>query len=191
MKKSSATNTRSLASLVLILATSLSSVSCNSKTSAVGPDLAVPVTVAKAVKKTVPIELSAIGTAEAYSTVSIKGQVNAVLQEVHFKQGDFVKKGDLLFTLDARPFQASLAQAQANLARDKAQAELTVVQAERYKKLYDEGISPKEQYDQMQANAAAQQGSVHADEAAVESAKLELQYCEIYSPVDGLSLIHI
>jgi multidrug efflux system membrane fusion protein len=185
MKKSSATNTRSLASLVLILATSLSSVSCNSKTSAVGPDLAVPVTVAKAVKKTVPIELSAIGTAEAYSTVSIKGQVNAVLQEVHFKQGDFVKKGDLLFTLDARPFQASLAQAQANLARDKAQAELTVVQAERYKKLYDEGISPKEQYDQMQANAAAQQGSVHADEAAVESAKLELQYCEIYSPVDG------
>jgi membrane fusion protein, multidrug efflux system len=185
MKKSSATNTRSLASLVLILATSLASVSCSSKTSAVGPDLAVPVTVAKAVKKTVPIELSAIGTAEAYSTVSIKGQVNAVLREVHFKQGDFVKKGDLLFTLDARPFQAALAQAQANLARDKAQADLTVVQAERYKKLYDEGISPKEQYDQMQANAAAQQGSLHADEAAVESAKLELQYCEIYSPVDG------
>ena len=85
-----------------------------------------------------------------------------------------MKKGDLLFTLDARPFQASLAQAQANLARDKAQADLTVVQAERYKKLYDQGISPKEQYDQMQANAAAQQGSVHADEAAVESAKLQL-----------------
>ncbi len=185
MKKLSATNTRTLASLVLILATALSLVSCSSKTSAVGPDLAVPVTVAKAVKKTVPIELSAIGTAEAYSTVSIKGQVNAVLKEVHFKQGDFVEKGDLLFTLDARPFQASLAQAQANLARDKAQADLTVVQAERYKKLYDEGISPKEQYDQMQANAAAQQGSVHADEAAVESAKLQLQYCEIYSPVDG------
>jgi multidrug efflux system membrane fusion protein len=147
--------------------------------------MAVPVTVARALKKTVPIELSAIGTAEAYSTVSIKGQVNAVLKEVHFKQGDFVKKGDLLFTLDARPFQASLAQAQANLARDKAQADLTIVQAERYKKLYDEGISAKEQYDQMQANAAAQQGSVHADEAAVESAKLQLQYCEIYSPVDG------
>jgi membrane fusion protein, multidrug efflux system len=185
MKKSSSTNAGTLASLVLILAASLSCVSCSSKTSAVGPDLAVPVTVAKAVKKTVPIELSAIGTADAYSTVSIKGQVNAVLKEVHFKQGDFVKKGDLLFTLDARPFQASLAQAQANLARDKAQADLTVVQAERYKKLYDEGISPKEQYDQMQANAAAQQGSVHADEAAVESAKLQLQYCEIYSPVDG------
>lgn len=186
MKKSSARNNgKLLAALVLVLTASLASVSCSSKTAAVGPDLAVPVNVAKAVKKTVPIQLSAIGTAEAYSTVSIKGQVNAVLKEVHFKQGDFVKKGDLLFTLDARPFQASLDQAQANLARDKAQADLTIVQAERYKKLYDQGISAKEQYDQMQANAAAQQGSVHADEAAVESAKLQLQYCAIYSPVDG------
>jgi membrane fusion protein, multidrug efflux system len=186
MKKSSARNNGKLfAAFALMLTASLASVSCGSKTAAVGPDLAVPVNVAKAVKKTVPIQLSAIGTAEAYSTVSIKGQVNAVLKEVHFKQGDFVKKGDLLFTLDARPFQASLAQAQANLARDKAQADLTIVQAERYKKLYDQGISAKEQYDQMQANAAAQQGSVHADEAAVESAKLQLQYCAIYSPVDG------
>jgi membrane fusion protein, multidrug efflux system len=186
MKKSSAGNNgKPVAAFVLMLSVSLASVSCGSKTAAVGPDLAVPVNVAKAVKKTVPIQLSAIGTAEAYSTVSIKGQVNAVLKEVHFKQGDFVKKGDLLFTLDARPFQASLAQAEANLARDKAQADLTIVQAERYKKLYDQGISAKEQYDQMQANAAAQQGSVHADEAAVESAKLQLQYCAIYSPVDG------
>jgi len=184
-KLSSRNNGKLLAALVLVLTAALASISCSSKTAAVGPDLAVPVNVAKAVKKTVPIQLSAIGTAEAYSTVSIKGQVNAVLKEVHFKQGDFVKKGDLLFTLDARPFQASLAQAQANLARDKAQADLTIVQAERYKKLYDQGISAKEQYDQMQANAAAQQGSVHADEAAVESAKLQLQYCAIYSPVDG------
>ena len=186
MKKSSARNNgKRFAAFALMLTASVASVSCSSKTAAVGPDLAVPVNVAKAVKKTVAIQLSAIGTAEAYSTVSIKGQVNAILQEVHFKQGDFVKKGDLLFTLDARPFQASLAQAQANLARDKAQADLTIVQAERYKKLYDQGISAKEQYDQMQANAAAQQGSLHADEAAVESAKLQLQYCAIYSPVDG------
>ncbi|HEY4777301.1 MAG TPA: efflux RND transporter periplasmic adaptor subunit [Candidatus Acidoferrales bacterium] len=184
-KLSARNNGKLLAALVLVLTPALASISCSSKTAAVGPDLAVPVNVAKAVKKTVPIQLSAIGTAEAYSTVSIKGQVNAVLKEVHFKQGDFVKKGDLLFTLDARPFQASLAQAEANLARDKAQADLTIVQAERYKKLYDQGISAKEQYDQMEANAAAQQGSVHADEAAVESAKLQLQYCAIYSPVDG------
>jgi membrane fusion protein, multidrug efflux system len=176
---------KSIAALAALLAASLAVSSCSSKTAANAPDLAVPVSVAKAVKKTVPIELSAISTGAAYSTVQIKGQVNAVLKEVHFKQGDFVKKGDLLFTLDARPFQASLAQAQANLDRDKAQADLTTVQAERYKKLYDQGIAPKEQYDQMLANAAAQQGSVHADEAAVESAKLQLQYCAIYSPVDG------
>jgi multidrug efflux system membrane fusion protein len=186
MKKTPSNKDRkSSAALVLLLVASLASLSCSSKTAANAPDLAVPVSVAKTVKKTVPIELSAISTGEAYSTVSIKGQVNAVLKEVHFKPGDFVKKGDLLFTLDARPFQASLAQAQANLDRDKAQADLTVVQAERYKKLYDQGIAPKEQYDQMQANAAAQQGSVHADEAAAESAKLQLQYCAIYSPVDG------
>jgi multidrug efflux system membrane fusion protein len=186
MKKSFAENNgKSFAALVLLCAASFGGVSCSSKTAANAPDLAVPVSVAKAIQKTVPIELSSISTGEAYSTVSIKGQVNAVLKEVHFKQGDFVKKGDLLFTLDARPFQASLAQAQANLDRDKAQADLTVVQAERYKKLFDEGVAPKEQYDQMKANAAAQQGSVHADEAAVESAKLQLQYCAIYSPVDG------
>jgi multidrug efflux system membrane fusion protein len=186
MKKTPSNKDRkSSAALVLLLVASLASLSCSSKTAANAPDLAVPVSVAKTVKKTVPIELSAISTGEAYSTVSIKGQVNAVLKEVHFKPGDFVKKGDLLFTLDARPFQASLAQAQANLDRDKSQADLTVVQAERYKKLYDQGIAPKEQYDQMQANAAAQQGSVHADEAAAESAKLQLQYCAIYSPVDG------
>src|SRR5579863_843260 len=109
---------------------------CATKSAETAPNLAVPVTVAKAVQKTVPINLTAIGTAEAYSTVSIKSQVNAILNEVHFKQGDFVKKGDLLFTLDARPFQSSLAQAQANLARDKAQEELNQVQATRYEKLY-------------------------------------------------------
>src|SRR5271154_3076221 len=122
---------------------------CSTKSAETAPNLAVPVTVAKAVQKTVPINLTAIGTGDAYSTVSIKSQVNAILEQVHFKQGDFMKKGDLLLTLDARPFQASLAQAQANLARDKAQAQLTEVQAQRYEKLYAAGVTPKEQYDQM------------------------------------------
>src|SRR6202021_2252687 len=132
-KLSARNNGKLLAALVLVLTAALASISCSSKTAAVGPDLAVPVNVAKAVKKTIPIQLSAIGTAEAYSTVSIKGQVNAVFKEVHFKQGDFCKKGDLLFTPESRPFRPSLAQAEANLARDKAQADLTIVQAERYK----------------------------------------------------------
>jgi membrane fusion protein, multidrug efflux system len=170
---------------IALLAMSLFLSACTTRTAETAPNLAVPVAVAKAEQKTVPINLTAIGTAEAFSTVSIKSQVNAILEQVHFKQGDFVKKGDLLFTLDARPFQSSLAQAQANLARDKAQEELNQVQATRYEKLYAAGVAPKEQYDQMRANADAQQALVHADEAAVESAKLQLQYCTIYSPVDG------
>ena len=181
LKKTSMDAAGTMALLVLSLFLS----ACTTRTAETAPNLAVPVTVAKAEQKTVPINLTAIGTAEAFSTVSIKSQVNAILEQVHFKQGDFVKKGDLLFTLDARPFQSSLAQAQANLARDKAQEELNQVQATRYEKLYAAGVSPKEQYDQMRANADAQQALVHADEAAVESAKLQLQYCTIYSPVDG------
>lgn len=171
--------------MTALVALSLFLSACTTRTAETAPNLAVPVTVAKAEQKTVPINLTAIGTAEAFSTVSIKSQVNAILEQVHFKQGDFVKKGDLLFTLDARPFQSSLAQAQANLARDKAQEELNQVQATRYEKLFAAGVAPREQYDQMRANADAQQALVHADEAAVESAKLQLQYCTIYSPVDG------
>ena len=166
--------TSEVAGAAALLAMSLFLSACTTRTAETAPNLAVPVTVAKAEQKTVPINLTAIGTAEAFSTVSIKSQVNAILEQVHFKQGDFVKKGDLLFTLDARPFQSSLAQAQANLARDKAQEELNQVQATRYEKLYAAGVSPKEQYDQMRANADAQQALVHADEAAVESAKLSI-----------------
>jgi membrane fusion protein, multidrug efflux system len=154
-------------------------------TAQTAPNLAVPVTAAKAVRKTVPIELTAIGAGEAYSTISIKAQVNAVLEQVHFQQGDFVKKGDLLFTLDARPFQAALDQTQATLAHDKAQAELDEVQAQRYEKLYAAGVTPKEQFDQVKESAVAQAAAVQADEAAVEAAKLQLEYCQIYSPIDG------
>src|SRR5580698_4186001 len=158
---------------------------CSTKTAETAPNLAVPVSVAKAVQKTVPIDLTAIGSAEAYSTVSIKAQVNAVLEQVHFKQGDFVKKGDLLFTLDARPFQAALEQAEATLARDKAQLELDHLEAQRYQKLFEAGVTAREQFDQQQASESAQGALTHADEAAVEQAKLMLEYCTIYSPVDG------
>jgi membrane fusion protein, multidrug efflux system len=158
---------------------------CATKTAQTAPNFSVPVTVAKVQQKTVPIELTAIGSADAYSNVSIKAQVNAVLEEVHIQEGQFVQKGDLLFTLDARPFEAALAQAQANLARDKAQAELNDVQAKRYDELYKAGVAPKEQLDQMQANADAQQAAVRADEAAAESARLQLSYCKIYAPTSG------
>ncbi|MGD0955329.1 MAG: efflux RND transporter periplasmic adaptor subunit [Candidatus Acidiferrales bacterium] len=167
--------------LTILLATS----GCSTKTAQTAPIFAVPVTVDKAVQKTVPINLTAIGSADAYSSVSIKAQVNAVLEEVHIKQGQFVKKGQLLFTLDARPFVAALAQAQGNLARDKAQAELNNVQANRYEQLYKAGVAPKEQLDTMRANANAQEAAVRADQAAVDSAQLQVDYCKIYAATDG------
>jgi multidrug efflux system membrane fusion protein len=158
---------------------------CTTKTVQTAPIFAVPVTVDKAVQKTVPIDLTAIGSADAFSNVSIKAQVNAVLEEVHIKEGQFVHKGDLLFTLDARPFEAALAQAKANLQRDKAQAELDDVQANRYGELYKAGVAPKEQLDTMKANADAQEAAVSADQAAVDSAQLQLDYCKIYAPLAG------
>jgi membrane fusion protein, multidrug efflux system len=175
----------STATMVAALSACIFSAACDTRTAQTAPIMAVPVTVAKAELKTVPIELTSIATAEAYSTVSLKSQVNATLEEVHFKQGDFVKKGELLFTLDARPFAAALAQAQASLAHDKAQLELDKVEAARYEKLYESGVAPKEQFDQQKANETAQAASVTADEAAVEQAKLQLDYCYMYSPVDG------
>jgi len=158
---------------------------CTTKTVQTAPIFAVPVTVDKVVQKTVPIELTAIGSADAYSSVSVKAQVNAVLEEVHMKEGQFVRKGDLLFTLDARPFNAALEQARANLAKDKAQAELDEVEANRYEALYKAGVAAREQLDTMRANADAQHAAVRADQAAVDSAQLNVDYCKIYSPTDG------
>jgi membrane fusion protein, multidrug efflux system len=172
--------------LLITLSILMGTSACTTKTvQTAPPPFAARVVVAKADRKTVPINLTAIGSAEAFTTVSVKAQVNAVLETIHIKEGQFVKKGDLLFTLDATPFEAALAQAQANLARDKAQAELNDVQAKRYEQLYRAGVAPKEQLDQMQANADAQNAAVRADEAAVHSAQLQVDYCKIYAPTDG------
>ena len=158
---------------------------CSTKTVQTAPLFVAQVTVAKATLKTIPVNLSAIGSADAFSSVSIKAQVNAVLNEVHIKEGQYVAKGQLLFTLDARPFEAALAQAEGTLAKDKAQAELNVVEAQRYAELYKQGVAPKETLDQMNANADAQQAAVRADEAAVQAAQLQVEYCKIYAPSDG------
>lgn len=175
-----------VAVFVLSLITSIAVVGgCATKTAQTAPMFVVPVTVAKATQQNIPVNLTAIGSASAYSTVSVESRVDAVLEQVHIKEGQFVKQGDLLFSLDPRPFQATLAQAQANLARDQAQAQLDEVQAERYEALYKAGVGTKEQYDQQQSTLEAQQAAVRADQAAVESAQLQLGYCQIYAPVSG------
>jgi len=146
---------------------------------------AVPVLVSTVEEKPVPVSLQAIGNVEPYSTVSLKPQVSGPLMKVHFREGDDVRKGQLLFSLDPRPFQAALTQAQAQLARDRAVAENNRVQAGRDLELFQQGVVPRQQSDDLAAAATAQEAQVRADEAAVETLKLNLDYCSIYSPIDG------
>ncbi len=158
---------------------------CSKQQAAPPAQPVVPVRVATVAQKTVPVELRAIGNVEAYSTVSIKAQVSGELTGVHFREGDDVRKGQLLFAIDRRPFVAALQQAEANLARDKARAENSRIQAGRYAQLMREGVVSSQQNDQAVADAEANTATVRADEAAVQRAKLDLQYCTITSPIDG------
>jgi multidrug efflux system membrane fusion protein len=146
---------------------------------------AVPVLVATAIQKTVPVQLRAVGNVEPYTTVSIKGQVTGVLMQAHFKEGQDVKNGQQLFTIDPRPFEAALRQAEANMQRDNAQLKNLREQVRRYAELVEKQYVSREQYDLIKTNADAAEAVVEADKAAVENAKVQLSYCYIYSPVNG------
>ena len=187
--------------------------SCTAQTAAPPPPSGVPVVVAKVSQKLMPVEVSSVGNVEPISTVAIKAQVSGELLEVHFKEGDFVHKGQLLLTIDSRPFQgqvgtqqaniakdqAQLKQAEANLARDLAQLEYAQAESKRYATLLERGLIATQNSDQARSQAEALEQSVHADRAAVENvraaldvdqhalmgAKLQLSYCTIYSPIDG------
>jgi membrane fusion protein, multidrug efflux system len=145
----------------------------------------VPVTVVAAVQKIMPVQVEAVGTVEPYSTVSIRSQVTGAITKVHFKEGDDVKEGDLLFTVDPRPFEATLKQAEANLAKDVAVLANAREQSRRYAELVKKQYVSQEQYDQIKTNADAVEATVEADKATVENAKVQLSYCRIYSPVTG------
>jgi multidrug efflux system membrane fusion protein len=144
-----------------------------------------PVRIATVASRTMPVELQAIGNVEAISTVSIKAQISGQLMRVHFKEGDFVKKGQLLFTIDRAPFEAALRQAEGTLARDEAQALNSKLDAERYQGLGKQGVASKQQVDAAAAAANAMAATVAADKAAVETAKINLEYTSIYSPING------
>ena len=158
---------------------------CEKKPVAAGPPAPVPVRAAKAELRTVPIQISAIGNVEAFATVSVKPLVSGALESIHFSEGQDVRKGDLLFMIDRKPFQAALEQAQANMARDLATAKNARVEATRYSNLFAQGVVSREQTDQATSNADAAEAAVKADQAAVDYAKLNLEYCTIYSPIDG------
>jgi multidrug efflux system membrane fusion protein len=146
---------------------------------------AVPVTAAAVIQKTVPVQINTIGNVEAYSTVSVKSQIGGILDHVHFREGQDVNKDALLFTIDPRPYEAALRQAEANLAKDTAQLENAREEVRRYAELVKKGYVAQEQYDQIRTNATAFEATVNADKAVVENAGLQLKYCYIYSPFNG------
>lgn len=145
----------------------------------------VPVIAALATTKNVPVEVRAIGNVEAYSTVTVKSQVEGEIQQAHFSEGQDIRQGDLLFTIDPRPFEALLRQAEAKLAQDEAEARNAQAKAARYKNLYVSGIVSKDQFDQFKTSSEALDAAVRADQAAVENTRLNLAYCTIRSPISG------
>ena len=174
---------------------------------------AVPVSVAEATQRTVPLQVNAVGNVQAYTSVSIKSQVAGEIQQVHFTEGRDVKHGDPLFTIDPRPFetalrqaeaalgqrQAEVTQARANIARDVAQQEWAQVQEKRYAAMLERELIAREQYEQIRTNMAAMEATVRADraaeenasaaataaQAAIDNARVQLSYTRIHAPIDG------
>ena len=145
----------------------------------------VPVAVAHVERRDVPYEIDATGTIEPMQTVSVSAQVGGILTHIDFKEGDDVKQGQVLFQIDPRPFQAALQQARAGLAKDSAQLTTALQDEQRFAQLVQKDYVTQQQYDQAKANALSGRATVDADEAMVETAKLNLEYATIRSPIAG------
>jgi len=145
----------------------------------------VAVTVAEAAQETVPIRVQAIGNVEPYLTVAVKARVDGQIVAVNFREGEEVHKNDVLFRIDPRPYEAALRQAQANALRDRAARDQARSQERRYQDLLDKNFVSKEAYAQIRTNAETAQATARASEAALENARLNLEYCTIRSPLDG------
>ena len=151
----------------------------------VPPKPVVPVTAATVEQKAVPYEIHAIGNIVEYAGVNVRSQAGGYLSKIHFQKGQFVKKGAILFTIDPRPYQASLMQAEGALAKDQAQLTNARADEQRYAELVKKGYISKQQYEQSQAAANALEAVVKADQAAVEYAKVQLSFCYIHAPISG------
>jgi len=168
----------------LTAALALAAAAC-SKSDARPPRPSVPVTVAAVQQRSVPYEISAIGAVTPIQTVAVRSQVSGTLTRVAFREGDEVQKGQLLFQIDARPFQAALSQASANLAKDLAQLVNARQQVSRYQQLLQNDLATQEQFDQLKANADAAVAAVSADSAALQTARLNLEYTTIAAQISG------
>ena len=159
--------------------------SCTAKKEKLKAKPPVPVKVVQAVQKDVPVQIKAIGNIEAYTSVAIKSQVSGQIARVHFTEGSDVEKGALLISIDPEPFQATLSQCEAALAKDQAQAKFAREQTNRYEGLLKDGIVTRDQYESLQSNAESLAATLAADRAAIKNAKIQLGYCSIRSPISG------
>src|SRR5437879_10645945 len=145
----------------------------------------VPVAVTPAQRRDLPVYLDGLGSVEAFNTVTVKSRVDGQIMQINFTEGQEVHKGDLLATIDSRPFEVALAQAQANFARDQAQFTDAKLNATRYGQLTKDGVIPQQQYDTQMALTNQLQAAVQGDQAQIDNAKLNIDYSHITSPIDG------
>lgn len=172
--------------LLAAIASGLSLLSaCVGTKAASAPPAPVPVLAATVEQKDIPLQVHAIGAVEAYSMVSVKTQITGELTGVFFKEGDDVRKGQLLFTIDMRPLEADVRRAEGALARDEAQAQNALSDQRRYESLVKAGVISTQEYDRVASTATALQAAVRADKGALENAKVQLTYGSIYSPING------
>jgi len=144
-----------------------------------------PVRTIAARKRDVPIVLEGVGNVQSRSTIAIKSRVDGQLMEAVVSEGQVVKKGELLFRLDARPFEAQLRQAEANVARDRANLEKALADEKRFENLAQKGISPKTKLEEAETSVAALRAAIQASQASVEIARLNLEYATIKAPIEG------
>jgi membrane fusion protein, multidrug efflux system len=154
------------------------------KPAAKGP-AAAPVAVTAALQQSIPVRLQAIGNVEAYASVAVKSRVDGQILEVQFREGQEVKKGEILFKIDARPFEAAQRQAEAQAARDVASRDQAASQEKRYQELLEKNFISKDAYGQYRTNAQTADATSRASQAVLENAKLNLEYTVIRSPIDG------
>ncbi|MEA2166588.1 MAG: rane fusion protein multidrug efflux system [Thermoanaerobaculia bacterium] len=166
-----------------ILLLSIALVAACKSTPPKAADVSVPVTVSAAQQKDVPLQIGAVGIVQPLQTVAVRVLVSGQLTRVWFREGDDVHRGQMLFSIDPRPYQAALRQSQAILARDEAQ--LLNAEAEKVRYASLRGIVSREQYDAVSAAAGSARAIVAADRAAVDDARQQLSYCDIRSPLDG------
>lgn len=169
----------------LLLAACLALGGCENKSQAQKGEEAVPVTLATVQTLDVPREIAAFGSVEASSTVDVRSQVQGLITQVHFHEGDFVKKGDLLFTVDTRPYSASLAAAQADLLRNQAVADQAKVEADRARRLQAEGVASEQEVAKAQADARSTAAGVAVGKAQIASASLNVAFTRVTSLIDG------